>query len=135
MPPSTASNFSPGFRLSMFDLAILAAGVCATIAISRFDVWLGIAVAFVVAHFFLFCNLLRLSRTPELIWAGIFAALAIAASIPVIDSWPAALGISVALTVVLAIVEFRRPSYHGVAWRWINPQLPAWWSAHTGGGA
>jgi hypothetical protein len=134
MPRSAAAKFSPGFRLSGLDIAVLAGGVFAAAALSRFNIRLGIAVAFVVGHFFLFCNVLRLSRPPELIWAGVFAALAIAASIPAVVSWPIALSVSAALTLVLAIREFRRPSYHGVAWSWINPQLPAWWSEHNGGG-
>jgi hypothetical protein len=24
----------------------------------------------------------------------------------------------------------KKPSYHGVGWRCINPELPAWWEAN-----
>jgi hypothetical protein len=130
MQKNIEPKFSPGFRISIMDLGILVGGAIAAISISRFDVWLGIAAAFVVAHFFLFCNVLRLSRPPELIWAGLFIALAVAASNRFIVSWPVAFFLSVVLTLVLALAEFRRPSYHGVGWRTINSGLVDWWSCH-----
>ena len=66
------------------------------------DRWFGIAIAFVVLHFFLFCNVLRMSRPLELIWAGIFAALAIAIISFNLLSWPAVFAISGAATMVVA---------------------------------
>ena len=110
-------------------------GGLAAVALGRLDPWVGIAVAFVVCHFFLFCNVLRMSRPPELVWAGVFMALAVVAVVTGALSWPVVLASSAALTVALAVRESHRPSYHGVGWRRLNPQLPAWWSTHLGGEA
>jgi hypothetical protein len=106
----------------------------ATVGIAFIDFWIGFAVGFVVAHFFLFCNLVRLSRSLELIWAGIFTALCILASVDLL-TWRLTFTISGGLTVVVVVIEARRPSYHGVGWRILNPRLPEWWRSRTGAGA
>lgn len=122
-------KFSPGFRLSAFDLLVLSAGAAAAAALAPVDGRFGLAVAFVVAHFFLFCNVLRMSRPLGLAWAVVFAGLAVAAfrfdAIP----WPLVVAISTGVTVVLAVAETRKPSYHGVGWQKLNPGLPEWWTA------
>lgn len=130
MPRHTNRTFSPGFRLSALDVAILVSGGLATYAIGRIDPWVGVAIAFVVGHFFLFCNVLRMSRPPELVWAGVFAVMAVVAVMSRAISWPSVFSVSVTLTAVLAAIECRRPWYHGVGWRWLNPKLPTWWSEH-----
>jgi hypothetical protein len=129
-------KFQPGFRLSAIDVLVLVVGGVASVYAMTVDRWFGIAIAFVVLHFFLFCNVLRMSRPLELIWAGIFAALAIAAISLGLLSWPAVFAISGAVTVIVAVVEVRRPSYHGVGWQKVNPRLPEWWQSATatGGG-
>ena len=125
--------FSPGFRFSILDGVILAIGAAATIGFAMIDPWIGIAIAFVVLHFFLFCNILRMSRPLELVWAAIFAVLAVLATAELIG-WPAAFGLSLLTTLLVAVVEVRRPSYHGVVWKSVNPHLPEWWQARTSGG-
>ena len=131
----TERKFQPGFRLSALDIVVLVVGGGASAYAMTVDRWFGIAIAFVVLHFFLFCNVLRMSRPLELIWAGVFAALAIAATSLDLLSWPAVFAISSAVTVIVAVVEVRRPSYHGVGWQQVNPRLPEWWqsTAATGG--
>lgn len=127
----TERSFSPGFRLSALDVAVLVIGGVSAGAVSFFVPWLGAAVALVVSHFFLFCNVLRMSRLLELIWAAVFSILAgseIAFDRP---GWPVVFGVSILLTAVLAVVEARRPSYHGVGWTRLNPGLPAWWAARN----
>jgi hypothetical protein len=106
-------------------------GALVAAVLARWEFWVGIAAGFVVAHFFLFCNVLRMSRPSELIWAGTFAILAVAASVFGFVAWPVALVEVSVLTVILTIFELRRPSYHGVGWQRVNPQLPEWWAAHT----
>jgi hypothetical protein len=127
-------TFRPGFRLSPLDVVVLIAGGVASGYAAGVDRWFGIAIAFVVLHFFLFCNVLRMSRPLELIWAGTFAALAIAAIVLSLLSWPLVLAMAAAVTVVVAVVEARRPSYHGVGWRTLNPRLPEWWRSAAEGG-
>lgn len=131
MKRTSSKPFSPGFRLSFMDVGILAGGAIVASALVRVDFWIGVAVGFVVGHFFLFCNVLRMSRGPELIWAGVFVALAGAAIWGVI-AWPWVFVASGVITAVLAGVEMRRACYHGVGWRRINPVLPQWWAKRTG---
>ena len=72
----TDQQFAPGFRCSVFDVAVLAVGAVGSIfAWQHTAWWAGVGVAFIVLHFFLFCNVFRIRRVPELIWASIFSAL------------------------------------------------------------
>ncbi len=124
-------TFSPGFRLSWIDVVILLGGAVATGVLVSIDFWIGVAVAFVVGHFFLFCNVLRMSRVPELVWAGVFVGLAIGAVVGVV-AWPWVFGVAGVVTVVLAGIESRRACYHGVGWEWVNPGLRVWWAKRPG---
>jgi hypothetical protein len=128
-----ARKFQTGFRLSMLDIVIVVAGAVASGFTMTVDRWFGIAISFVVLHFFLFCNVLRMSRPLELIWAGIFASLAGATIALNFLSWPIVFVILSVVTIIVAIVEMRRPSYHGVAWQKLNPRLPEWWQSAIGG--
>jgi hypothetical protein len=122
-------TFSPGFRLSALDVLILIAGMVAAGVVSMAVWWWGFVIAFVVGHFFLFCNVVRLARPLELLWSGIFVMLAVATVTMDIPGWPLTAGLSLIVTAVLVVVEMRGPSYHGVGWQWINPGLPAWWAS------
>ncbi len=59
-------NFQPGFRLSAIDIAVICAGAVATVVFWQRTWWIGFVIAFVTAHFFLFCNVFRISRPLEL---------------------------------------------------------------------
>jgi hypothetical protein len=127
----TARTFSPGFRFSVRDAIVLFVGLYIagdTAAVMR---WLGIAIGFVVLHFFLFCNVVRMERSVELGWAAVLVLLAAATTILGVPSWPVTLAISFATTVVLVLLEMRKPSYHGIFWRQVNPGLAQWWEAHA----
>lgn len=129
--------FAPGFRLSVADVFVLFGGTISAIVLSMYVWWRGFIPAFVLAHFFLFCNMGRIARPLELIWAGVFISLAgttIAFEMP---GWLVTVLVSLFVTVVVFVVEMRKPSYHGVGWQWINPGLPEWWEARVaekGGG-
>lgn len=43
--------------------------------------------------------------------------------------WALAFILSLLVTVVVMILQLRRPSYHGLGWQRINPGLPQWWQA------
>jgi hypothetical protein len=126
MKPRT---FQPGFRLSVFDSAVLIAGAGASAYAMTIDRWFGVAVAFVVLHFFLFCNVIRMSRPLELAWACIFAGTAVLRISLEAFSWTWVFAVSLLTTLVVAAIEIRRPSYHGVGWHRLNPRLPEWWRA------
>jgi len=131
----THCTFAPGFRLSALDVVILFVGGVAAAAFTLIDGWIGLAIAFVVAHFFLFCNVLRMSRPMELGWAGVFAVLAVSSAAFGLLSWTIVFACSIVLTLFLATIEVRRPSYHGIGWRLLNPRLPEWWKTQTGSAA
>jgi hypothetical protein len=121
-----ARAFSPGFRISLLDTTIFAAGICAALFAPR---ELAFIVATAVGHFFLFCNVFRMSRKPELIWAGTFTLLSAATLLSGTPPWPATVVLSFLLAAILIGLEMRKPRYHGVAWQKLNPRLPEWWKA------
>jgi len=125
-------KFQPGFRLSEMDVGIIMLGVCVSVLLARLDERLGMMVLFVLAHFFLFCNVLRMSRPLELIWAGLFVLLAGSTFYLGFPQWNTTLVGMLVVTVILAIIQFSLPSYHGVLWRKINPNLKQWWDAREG---
>lgn len=122
-------TFAPGCRFSRLDAATLLVGAGVAAGFALLDIRIGVAIAFVVAHFFLFCNIVRMARPLELIWAAAFATLAVLATLEWIH-WAAAIAISSGVTIVLTGIQMRRPSYHGVGWRTINPDLYDWWQKH-----
>lgn len=125
---ATQRAFNPGFQLSVADGLVLLLATTASWALRSFDVALSIAVAFTVAHFFLFCNVLRMARSLELVWAAVFVVLSSSTLLIGIPTWPQTWVISGVCTVVLTLIQVRHPSYHGVFWQRLNPALPSWWA-------
>jgi hypothetical protein len=121
------NEFRPGFRFSPLDGLVLFIGAGLTWLLGSQMVVAGLLVAFVVGHFFLFCNVFRISRRSELIWAAIFVILAVTAIVAGTPPWPVVFGISLVVTIWLIRREMAQPSYHGVGWRRINPSLESWW--------
>lgn len=124
------ANFRPGFRISEVDVGVVILGILGSVLLGRLDDMLGIAMLFVLAHFFVFCNVLRLGRLLELVWAALFVLLAGSTLLVGVPAWGFTFILMLAVTVVLAVVQVFRPSYHGVLWRQINPDLPQWWEDH-----
>jgi hypothetical protein len=122
-------NFQPGFRLSEMDVGIIILGISSSVLLARFDERLGLVVLFVLAHFFLFCNVLRMSRPLELIWAVLFMLLAGSTFYFGIPLWNYTLAGMLVLTLILAFIQIMLPSYHGVLWEKCNPDLQQWWDA------
>ncbi len=119
--------FSPGFRISMRDALILSGGVAGTIMLGS-KLWqAGVIVGFSVGHFFLFCNVFRIERKPELYWAAVFISLTTATVATGFPGWTGTLGVSLAVSASLIVLEMRKPSYHGIGWKHINPNLRTWW--------
>lgn len=127
LKPNAPGRFEPGFRISVGDgLILLAGGLAAGWAGSRLPV-AGLLVGFVVGHFFLFCNVFRISRRPELIWAAVFSLSAALTLMTGIPGWQVTFAGSMVLAGILIAIEMRKPSYHGVGWKRINPNLREWW--------
>ncbi len=111
----------------MFDAAILVVGALGSLIVWPRSWWLGFVTAFVVGHFFLFCNVFRVSRPLELIWAMVFLVLARLTEPSGRIGWKTTVLISFATTMAVVGIELRKPSYHGVGWSRVNPGLRQWW--------
>ena len=122
-------DFAPGFRLSLRDVIVILIGIAAAAYLFRIEPWWSFIVVFVVAHFFLFCNVVRMARPFELAWAGVFLALSTATLLAEVPGWPATASVSLVVTVVIVVLQMRKPSYHGLGWQRINPGLRTWWSS------
>ena len=122
--------FKPGFRISIIDTFVIVIAITASTLLHKTDIVFSVAIIFVVGHFFLFCNVFRLSRKPELIWAAIFVLLALAHQFLGITPWFVGI-VSFSLTIALVYFETRKPSYHGVFWQKFNPNLPKWFSENA----
>jgi hypothetical protein len=124
-------KFQPGFRVSTLDCVVIVMGAVASVYLWATAWWIGFVVAFVVAHFFVFCNIFRVARPLELAWGALFVSLAYCTVAFGQPPWPITIGASLAATVGVIILEMRKPSYHGILWQFINPRLPEWWATNS----
>jgi len=124
-------EFKPGFRIDAIDASALAVAGIAALFAGRIEGWMGFTIIFATGHFFLFCKVCRVRRSLELAWAAVFVSGAGATILVGEPGWPATAAGSLCLTVVVIAVQMRQPSYHGIGWRRINPDLPAWWEAEA----
>ncbi|MCI5123740.1 MAG: hypothetical protein D3925_04515 [Candidatus Electrothrix sp. AR5] len=129
----TVPDFRPGFRLSVSDVIILLIGTIGSILLHSMENPLGLVVLFTLAHFFLFCNVLRMCRRFELIWAALFLFLSVNTILFSLPDWLGTVLIMLGITAVLTVLQVRQPSYHGIFWRQINPKLPQWWAKQQTG--
>lgn len=126
------AHFRPGFRLSVFDGVILLAGLIGGLVVGRQAWWAGATVGFVVLHFFLFCNVFRIPRVPELIWATVFVLLAGSTILFEVPGWGMAFGLSLVCSAALIWRATKRQDYHGLLWERWNPGLREWWEEQVG---
>ena len=124
-------EFTPGFRISAYDVILLVIGTLSSWLLWSRILWLGFVIAFVVGHFFLFCNVFRFTRRPELIWSALFLILTGATILSGHPSWMTTIFLSLAVTVSVICIELRKPYYHGVCWQRFNPELPTWWKSQS----
>ena len=125
--------FRPGFRLSAIDVVVLLLGGSWSLLLWGMENPLGLFVFFTLTHFFLFCNVLRMLRRFELIWAVLFLLFSVNS---ILFNMPTLLGtffVMLGITTVLAVLQVRHPSYHGIFWKQINPELPQWWAKQQSG--
>jgi hypothetical protein len=112
-----------GFRFSRTDALVIAACAGATWALWRPLGELALVFPVVLLHFFLFCNVFRIRRSYELIWAGMFVLNLACWVLLGAFWWPWVLLAQTPLTLALIIAEMMSRRYHGAGWRWINPSL------------
>lgn len=126
-------DFRPGFRLSVLDIGVLAVGGSAAYFGFMREWPVAFAIAFVVGHFFLFCNVFRMGRALELTWVGVFGTLETTRLIFGMLHLGVVIAVSISATIVLVVIECRKPSYHGILWKKINPELRQWFDAKKTG--
>ena len=86
-------------------------------------------ILFVVLHFFLFCNLFRVKRTPELVWTGILLLNTALLVFVFGRQWGVVMVIQLPVTAFLLWQETRRPYYHGIGCRrWNSDYIDAYMS-------
>ena len=69
-----------GFRLSTIDVVVLVASAALTVILWQPTATYSFIGFLVVIHFFLFCNVFRIPRRPELLWGACFLLPAVVAS-------------------------------------------------------
>jgi cell division protein FtsW (lipid II flippase) len=126
--PRSMSNSPPkkrtwGFRFTPSDAVAIVVfiSVAAVFQHSGSPLWWMLLIA--AGHFFLFCNVFRIIRRRELIWAGLFI-LNIGLWLWFGElTWSCILACQLPVTVVLIFADMRSPGYHGIFAKQLNPQL------------
>ncbi len=118
-PPDAAQEGAPrwsrpGFRFSRVDALVLVAGAVLTVVLWPAMGSLALVVPVALAHFFLFCNVFRVRRGVELLWAGVFMANFAAWGLLGRFSWVRVLLTQLPVTLTILVVEVRHPRYHGI---------------------
>ena len=112
-----------GFRFSPTDAVALILFGAAVSILHRFGSSLSWIVAMVAGHFFLFCNVFRVVRRRELIWAVTFVAnVALWLSLGRLD-WPNVLACQLPISAGVIAWELRATRYHGILADRLNARL------------
>lgn len=105
---------APGARLAVSDLGVIAGGVAATLWLRGLVPELAWLPAFVLGHFFLFCNLVRLRTRRELTWCAVFVANFLGHVALGRLEGASVLAWQAPLTLALVGLEVRSPGYRGI---------------------
>ena len=120
--PPAPTSARCGFRFSAADALVLIVGVVATAALWQYAREMSLLVPVVLVHFFLFCNVFRVTRRYELVWAAVFVVNLLAwRAAAGRFTWPTVLLVQTPVTLAVIALEMRSGRYHGVGWRRINP--------------
>lgn len=116
-----------GFRLSLVDMVVIGITTIAIVEMIRRDLPFAWMLACVVGHFFLFCNVFRVRRSYELMWAVVFLANATYWMVLRLSlDWLPPLLTQLPVTLIVIVAEVCSPQYHGIfAEKW-NPRLGAY---------
>lgn len=136
--PGTAMTFRGrprtwGLRLSGLDCVVIVLALGGTILLWQQTAGLSLIGGLVVGHFFLFCNVFRIPRKPELVWGGLFLIICFVAYL--LDAFsPIMLSALIApVTLVTLIYAIRLPTYHGIFAKRLNPRLDDYLTGKTEG--
>lgn len=112
-----------GFRFLRQDILSIGAFTVVAVVLWRRENPLWWLLAIAAGHFFLFCNVFRIIRWRELIWASLFI-FNIGTWLWFEKlTWAHVLACQLPITIYLIIAEIRAPGYHGIFARRLNPRL------------
>lgn len=112
-----------GFRFSLTDAIAIGVFLGAAFGLWRLGSPLWWLLVIVAGHFFLFCNVFRIVRRRELIWAGLFILNVAAWTWCGRLVWSEVLFCQLPFTAAVILDEMRRSGYHGVFADKLNPRL------------
>lgn len=123
LTPRSMSDPRYGFRLSCADVVVLLSAAIGFWLLRRFEMPLAWVLPCVVLHFFLFCNVFRVRRNYELLWAVVFLInVGWHLSQAELGVWPSLL-LQLPVTVAVILAEMVSRAYHGIGARRLNRQL------------
>ncbi|MFC1591798.1 hypothetical protein ACFL43_04685, partial [Thermodesulfobacteriota bacterium] len=109
-----ANKPANGFRCSAADWLVLAGGCLAALALRRLPDGCGYLPAFVVLHYFLFCNVFRVKTKREILWGAGFIANSLITVLGLKSTWHAAYLAQLPITAAIIVHEILQPTYHGI---------------------
>ena len=112
-----------GFRLSVMDVVVLIIALAGVMGMRRAGHELWWVVTAVVGHFFLFCNVFRVRRSLELIWAGLFLANMAWWQAQGQAGWLPTMRYQAPITLIVIAIEMTSSRYHGIGARLVNRRL------------
>lgn len=118
----TPSPRTSGFRCSWSDLVVLAACIPLTWWVWRTIGIMAGVIPFAVGHFFLFCNVFRIQRNREIVWAVLAVMQVTAWTLANALDWRWVLVVQTPITIVIIWLEMCGEKYHGICARHINPR-------------
>lgn len=112
-----------GFRFSLTDAVAIGVFTSAAGGLWHLGSPLWWMLVIAAGHFFLFCNVFRIVRRRELIWAGLFVLNVGVWTWFDRFTWPGVLLCQLPITLALVIADMRAAGYHGVFAQRLNPRL------------
>jgi hypothetical protein len=103
-----------GFRFSAIDALALAAFGALAAGLSRIGSSLWWMVVIVAAHFFLFCNVFRVARRRELLWAAVFILNVATWLLSGRLDWFNVMACQLPVTTGVIAWEIKNARYHGI---------------------
>lgn len=110
-----------GFRFSRSDLIVVLLGLFVVGFSATRHADLAILTAFVLGHFFLFCNVFRVGERAELIWAAMLLVHVSIGGGMAGGSWWIVLPLQCVVTLIVILRALLSPDYHGAWCQRINP--------------
>ena len=123
-------EFKPGFRISIIDIIFIMVMTVLAVSVSSINLYLSIIIILPCIQFFLFCNVFRIRRKNELIWATLYIVTGYCGYYFHINII-LIVCILFSIGMLLIFSEIKHPGYHGIMWQRINPNLKYWFKENV----